>query len=313
MAQHSGWYEDPYDPTQLRYWDGVLWTSNTVPRVSPTAQQSTIGRAVPGQPAPVQPGPVQPGPSAGGRPGPGQSDAGASGPGAQQPPSGQGYGQQGRPPYAQPGYGQYSGPGQQPYSAPPVQGYAGSPWAQAGKVAPDGTPLALWWQRLLARIVDSLLLSVVTFIVASSWIGPLLNAMETYFKAAMDSAQSGGTPPSSLQFEEQITAYLVPIAVISVVISLLYETTFLMWRGATVGKLLFGIRVRRVADPGRLGLVTALRRQVITVGVSAVALVPVISTVGTMVQLLDYAWLLWDPRRQCLHDKVADTLVVKTR
>ena len=26
MSAPSGWYDDPQDPTHLRYWDGVLWT-----------------------------------------------------------------------------------------------------------------------------------------------------------------------------------------------------------------------------------------------------------------------------------------------
>jgi uncharacterized RDD family membrane protein YckC len=285
MAQHSGWYEDPSDPTQLRYWDGVLWTANTVPKVSPTAHQSTIGLAAPGPQAPT-------------------------GHGVEQPAYGEG---QGQPPYSQPGYGQYSQPGQYPYPAAPGQVYAGGPWARAGKAAPDGTPLALWWQRLLARIIDSVLLSVVTFIVASPWIGPLLTTMEDYIREVMNAAQSGASPPSSLDFQAQITQYLLPIALISLVISLTYETVFLLWRGATIGKLILGIRVRRVGDAGSLGPVTALRRQVITAGVSIVALVPFVSTIGSMLTLLDDAWLLWDPRRQCLHDKIADTLVVKNR
>jgi len=29
-----------------------------------------------------------------------------------------------------------------------------------------------------------------------------------------------------------------------------------------------------------------------------------------MLSILDPAWLLWDPKRQCLHDKLADTVVV---
>jgi hypothetical protein len=23
-----GWYPDPYDPSQLRYWDGAVWTES---------------------------------------------------------------------------------------------------------------------------------------------------------------------------------------------------------------------------------------------------------------------------------------------
>jgi uncharacterized RDD family membrane protein YckC len=45
MTQPSGWYDDPNDPAQLRYWDGVVWTSHVTPRKSPTVDQSGIGTA----------------------------------------------------------------------------------------------------------------------------------------------------------------------------------------------------------------------------------------------------------------------------
>ena len=31
----SGWYDDPRDATQLRYWDGILWTERTMPKLRP--------------------------------------------------------------------------------------------------------------------------------------------------------------------------------------------------------------------------------------------------------------------------------------
>jgi uncharacterized RDD family membrane protein YckC len=33
--------------------------------------------------------------------------------------------------------------------------------------------------------------------------------------------------------------------------------------------------------------------------------------VGGLFALINESWLLWDPRRQCLHDKAAGTVVVK--
>ena len=45
------------------------------------------------------------------------------------------------------------------------------------------------------------------------------------------------------------------------------------------------------------------------IGLGLLGLVPVISLVSSLVGLLDSMWLLWDPRRQTLHDKIADTLV----
>ena len=41
-------------------------------------------------------------------------------------------------------------------------------------------------------------------------------------------------------------------------------------------------------------------------------LVPLVPLAGSIYGLLDTLWLLWDRRRQCLHDKAAHTVVVKT-
>ena len=37
MPKRAGWFDDPADPTQLRYFDGVIWTSHTAPRATRTA------------------------------------------------------------------------------------------------------------------------------------------------------------------------------------------------------------------------------------------------------------------------------------
>jgi hypothetical protein len=33
-----GWYPDPYDPSQLRYWDGATWTESAMPAGGPPQQ-----------------------------------------------------------------------------------------------------------------------------------------------------------------------------------------------------------------------------------------------------------------------------------
>ena len=30
--ERAGWFDDPHDSEQLRYFDGILWTSHTTPR-----------------------------------------------------------------------------------------------------------------------------------------------------------------------------------------------------------------------------------------------------------------------------------------
>ena len=81
MSQRAGWYDDPENPDNLRYFDGVVWTSHTTPRASPSVAQSTIGLAQqpPSQQAPTQQvpqAPTQQLPYGGGQP----QDGGPTGP-----------------------------------------------------------------------------------------------------------------------------------------------------------------------------------------------------------------------------------------
>jgi uncharacterized RDD family membrane protein YckC len=42
MPTRAGWFDDPADPTQLRYFDGVIWTSHTTPRATRTAPTQPV-------------------------------------------------------------------------------------------------------------------------------------------------------------------------------------------------------------------------------------------------------------------------------
>ena len=46
------------------------------------------------------------------------------------------------------------------------------------------------------------------------------------------------------------------------------------------------------------------------VGFQVLASVP---QIGSLYGLIDVLWCIWDPRRQCLHDKIASTAVVYRR
>jgi uncharacterized RDD family membrane protein YckC len=270
-----GWYEDEHDPSLLRYFDGVVWTSNTTPRRSPSADASTIGRATPG----VIPG-----------------RAGNPGAWAQ---SGQQQGRQGQ--------GQYPGGGMPPAG----YGAYGQAYAtQQGALLPDGAVLAEWWRRLIGRILDIIVTSVITLIIAWPWVSQALSTTSDFFAQSLQAAENGGTAPSQTAFAEEFFKVVLPITLINIVVSLIYETAFLTTRGATPGKMVMGTLVRRVEGPGRLSVVTVLRRQIIAVCTSLMSLVPLLSLFGTGLSILDPAWLLWDAKRQCLHDKLADTVVI---
>ena len=274
-----GWYEDPDDPLLLRYFDGVVWSSHTTPRRSPTADQSTIGRATqqvarPGATGGLAgtssggPADGSPGPS-GGWPGPGGGPAqGRGGPSTV--------------------YGRW--PGSRP------------------ETLPDGAVLAEWWRRLLARLLDSLLSSLLGLVIAIPWLGGALAVVEKYL--ATTGASGTGTTPDFGAFGAELTAALLPVTMVSLVVSLVYEVGFLAWKSATPGKMVLGTVVRRVGDGEPIDIVTALRRQVVGMVASAMAFIPLLGVAATILNVLDPAWLLWDPKRQTLHDKVADTVVV---
>ncbi|MER6142457.1 RDD family protein [Streptomyces sparsogenes] len=93
-----------------------------------------------------------------------------------------------------------------------------------------------------------------------------------------------------------------PVLVLAVVVG--YEPLLIVAYGATLGKLLYGLRVVRLADGGGLGFGRALWRWVcLLVGCA----LPVLG----IVNLVRCAWNR--PYRQCLHDKAADTVVCRVQ
>ncbi len=124
----EGWYPNPENPEQERWWDGSAWTEHVA--VGAPLAPGAVPH-VPGQ-QPVQP----PSPAAGPQPY------------AQQP-----YGQQpaaGPQPYAQQPYGQQPY-GQQPYAQPPQSSYHQHHQPSYGQPAPTatatGTAAARWRRR----------------------------------------------------------------------------------------------------------------------------------------------------------------------
>lgn len=185
------------------------------------------------------------------------------------------------------------------WSAPPARLPA------PGSTLPDGAVLAEWWRRLVARIIDRFLTSLVAFVASLPFLGPLWDAMQTF----VDDTVAGRTPDETA-LTNALLQVSVPTILVSLAVSLVYEIGFLTWRSATPGKMLLGTVVRPAEAPGPVGFPIALRRQLVGITVSVFSLSTVLGFAGTFLSVLDPAWLLWDRRRQCLHDKVAGTVVV---
>ena len=80
--------------------------------------------------------------------------------------------------------------------------------------------------------------------------------------------------------------------------SLFYYIYFIGSRGQTLGKMALGIKVVKT-DGSPVGYLNAFLREVVGKFISGLVL-------G-----LGYLWILWDPRKQAWHDKIANTIVVK--
>jgi uncharacterized RDD family membrane protein YckC len=184
-----------------------------------------------------------------------------------------------------------------PYGAWPTQPYGAPPWkgARYGCPATGTGALADPGKRFAARLLDYLILIPVWLVLAGiaiAIVAPHAGAM--FPKPNPDTNQAGPTPGFVWIYLAVAVAGLV-----SAVFLVAYETIATVRYGRTLGKR--WMKIRPLTLQGRpLGWGRAFGR------VAIQQLLGLLSWIG----LLDPLWCLWDADRQCLHDKVAGTLVV---
>ena len=200
------------------------------------------------------------------------------------------------------------------YPAPNVNRPLGYARPRTGPVqatmTEDGVQLASWWWRVLAVLIDKVILTaIVTVITFPVW-RSLYGTMIAYFNAMLDAQQSGVAPPPPLVATDLISgADQLIVTSVTLGVGILYHVGFLRWKSATPGKLLCGLRVVPVdhgRDPGPLAWNSICIR-------AAVWVLPGISAFLAFVTLIDVLFPLWNPKRQALHDIVAKTQVVRPR
>lgn len=222
------------------------------------------------------------------------------------------------PPYpsgqpAQEQVGYPAAPGQQGY-----QGYEGYPGYQGqtaygvpGKVTtPDGQEVAGWGRRLGAWLIDSVIINIVSWVVA-------FPAARDYFEAVnemTDEIISGDVAQGpTFGLTQEMAQPLLVIGLVSLVVSLVYNVAFLRTKAATPGKLALGMQVRLREKPGQLSYGTILARWFGQNLNSFIGYLPVLGPLGGLYFLANYLWPLWDSKNQALHDKIAKTNVVRVR
>ena len=190
----------------------------------------------------------------------------------------------------------------------PMTAYAGAGTAVA--TTPDGEPLAGWWQRVGAYVIDGLIITPLVAIFGFPWIREIAGAFGDSVAESMDAAESGAALPDQADLLAELLVPILLLTVLGLLVNFVYNVGFLKWKAATPGKLVVGLRVRLREAPGPLSWGTVLLRWVGQNWSSGLSMVPVLGLLG-LYPVLDLLWPLWDDKRQALHDKVAKTNVVR--
>ncbi len=195
-------------------------------------------------------------------------------------------------------------------------GYAGG-YGAVGRlserdVTPDGAPLAGWWQRVGAVLVDGLITGMVGLLVGWHFVGELAASSMAGMTALQEASRTGSTASPDLFMGRFASAYL-GLLVVVVLVRFVYDVGFLKAFAATPGKMVLGLEVRLRERPGPLSWGTVLARWFTANLGSLLSLLPVVALFAWVYSLLDVLWPLWDPKRQAVHDKVARTNVACTR
>jgi uncharacterized RDD family membrane protein YckC len=183
-----------------------------------------------------------------------------------------------------------------PYQSP----YGQNPYEAAPAPLPE---LAFWWERLLARLIDFAILAVVVRVI----IDPVITSP---FTTTTKITLFGSTS------EVQVVSFLGALisAIVSLVLYVAYEYFQIARDGQTLGKKLMKIRITTVGAgvQGGLDSQTALKRAGVLFGPQVLSFNIFLLFIGAVFTLVNVLSQLWDkPLSQCLHDKVANTVVVR--
>jgi len=82
-------------------------------------------------------------------------------------------------------------------------------------------------------------------------------------------------------------------------ISIIYYVLLTGLNGQTLGKMALGIKVVRVDNGNVPGIGKAILREILG------------KMINSFTFLIGYFWMLWDGKKQTIHDKIASTIVVR--
>lgn len=150
----------------------------------------------------------------------------------------------------------------------------------------------------MARIIDSAILGGATAVV----ILPIY--LIVFFSLITSTTNGYPNEPDPFAVLVPLFGVMAGLVVLALVLAYLYEVELMFRSGQTVGKRVMKIQVIPVDPTQPLTRVLAAKRFLAQHGCSFLP----------GLNWLDGLWQLWDkPYRQCLHDKFANTLVIKLK
>ena len=129
-------------------------------------------------------------------------------------------------------------------------------FAPVGPTTQDGVPLAGWGWRVLAYLLDGLIIAVPNALATLPAQIDLQRKTNELTRTAGRLVDGGPAPDVGAFFTDYLDlfrSHAVWLFVPGIVIVTAYFAGMWRWRGASVGQRVMGIQVRPVGGPGRLG------------------------------------------------------------
>jgi uncharacterized RDD family membrane protein YckC len=172
----------------------------------------------------------------------------------------------------------------------------GAPMQQMGQpqmAGPGQWHYGGFWIRFLARIIDGILVGIVSMIIRIP-LALLMGGGAFLSTLGQDQNPAAALAAVPMIFGLAGISFLVQIA-----LGLAYEVYFLTTRGATVGKMALGLRVIR-ADGGPISAGLAAGRFFA-------------SYLSGIILLIGYIIAAFDLEKRSLHDRICNTRVIYSR
>lgn len=166
---------------------------------------------------------------------------------------------------------------------------------QPGYAAVAGPVLGSRGKRLVARIIDWVVLGVVSTVL--TW-GQSQRVNE------LSAQYQGSSDPMGLFSEPEFQGAMLVSTLVPLVLWVVYEGLLIRLRGATLGKMVMGLRVEPLRG-GQVGWGQSIGRVLVWYLPNYVTCF--------LWFVIDSLWCLWDPRKQTLHDKIVRTVVLASR